>query len=53
MLVINAPAFVMGGKVSSGNVSSQKVLPFQQCAEKTAFYVNYFSVASMIFGLLF
>ena len=48
-----ASTFVMGGKVSSGNVSSQKVLPFQQCAEKTAYYMNHFSVASVIFGLLF
>ena len=44
----------MGGKVSILiNVSSQKVLPFQQSAEKTAFCVNHFDVASLIFGLLF
>ena len=35
------------------NVSLQKVLPFQQCAEETAYCVNHFSVVSLIFGLLF
>ena len=35
------------------NVNLQKVLPFQQCAEETAYCVNHFSVASLIFGLLF
>ena len=35
------------------NVNLQKALPFQQCAGKTAYFVTHFSVASLIFGLLF
>ena len=35
------------------NVNLQKVLPFQRSAGKMAYCVTHFSVASLIFGLLF
>ena len=44
----------MGGQVSIFfNASSQEVLPFQQCAEKTSYCVNLFSVASALIVVSF